>query len=141
MCAEVSALRKAAASAVAEFNGPIGPSLQLTEPDTSHEVTPSRAGSHQSSAPAKKESSRQASIDINATDRSNSQAASLHDGHADGSELRQSFDGVFTQRGCPPHGAKAICGRRPRMEDAYTAVPFLLEVITVLRSPRVISAT
>ena len=29
---------------------------------------------------------------------------------------------------CPPHGAKAICGRRPRMEDAYTAVPFLLEV-------------
>lgn len=29
---------------------------------------------------------------------------------------------------CPPHGAKAICGRRPRMEDAYTAIPFLLEV-------------
>ena len=29
---------------------------------------------------------------------------------------------------CPPHGAKAICGARPRMEDAYTAVPFLLEV-------------
>ena len=29
---------------------------------------------------------------------------------------------------CPPHGAKAICGRRPKMEDAYTAVPFLLEV-------------
>lgn len=31
-------------------------------------------------------------------------------------------------RFCPPHGAKAICGRRARMEDAYTAVPFLLEV-------------
>lgn len=30
--------------------------------------------------------------------------------------------------GCPPHGCKAICGARPRMEDAYTAVPFLLEV-------------
>ena len=30
--------------------------------------------------------------------------------------------------GCPPHGAKAICGRRPRMEDAYTAIPFLMEV-------------
>ena len=29
---------------------------------------------------------------------------------------------------CPPHGAKAICGARPRMEDAYTAVPFLLEL-------------
>ena len=29
---------------------------------------------------------------------------------------------------CPPHGAKAICGRRPKMEDAYTAIPFLLEV-------------
>ncbi|EIE21791.1 protein phosphatase 2C catalytic subunit, partial [Coccomyxa subellipsoidea C-169] len=28
---------------------------------------------------------------------------------------------------CPPHGAKAICGRRPRMEDAYTAIPFLME--------------
>lgn len=23
---------------------------------------------------------------------------------------------------------QAICGRRPRMEDAYTAIPFLLEV-------------
>ena len=31
-------------------------------------------------------------------------------------------------RFCPPHGAKSICGRRARMEDAYTAVPFLLEV-------------
>lgn len=29
---------------------------------------------------------------------------------------------------CPPHGAKAICGRRAKMEDAYTAIPFLLEV-------------
>lgn len=29
---------------------------------------------------------------------------------------------------CPPHGAKAICGRRPKMEDAYTAIPFLLDV-------------
>lgn len=29
---------------------------------------------------------------------------------------------------CPPHGAKAIIGRRSKMEDAYKAVPFLLEV-------------
>lgn len=29
---------------------------------------------------------------------------------------------------CPPHGCKAICGARPRMEDAFTAVPFLVEV-------------
>jgi len=35
---------------------------------------------------------------------------------------------VAHNRFCPPHGAKAICGRRARMEDAYTAVPFLLEV-------------
>ena len=36
---------------------------------------------------------------------------------------------IFTQHGCPPHGAKAIIGRRPNMEDTFTAVPFLLEVI------------
>ena len=35
---------------------------------------------------------------------------------------------VDSRYSCPPHGAKAICGRRPKMEDAYTAVPFLLEV-------------
>lgn len=29
---------------------------------------------------------------------------------------------------CPPHGARAICGLRSKMEDAYTAIPFLLEV-------------
>ena len=29
---------------------------------------------------------------------------------------------------CPPHGGKSICGRRPRMEDAYTAYPFLVKV-------------
>ena len=39
--------------------------------------------------------------------------------------------GDAARRACPPHGAKAICGRRPRMEDAYTAVPFLLEVPVV----------
>ncbi|KAK9791129.1 hypothetical protein WJX73_003818 [Symbiochloris irregularis] len=36
--------------------------------------------------------------------------------------------GGSTQPGCPPHGVKAVCGRRPRMEDAYTAYPFLVEV-------------
>ena len=35
---------------------------------------------------------------------------------------------VDALQACPPHGAKAICGRRPKMEDAYTAIPFLLEV-------------
>lgn len=29
---------------------------------------------------------------------------------------------------CPPHGCKAICGARPHMEDAFTAVPYLLEM-------------
>lgn len=29
---------------------------------------------------------------------------------------------------CPPHGVKAIMGRRSKMEDAFKTVPFLLEV-------------
>ncbi len=40
-----------------------------------------------------------------------------------------SLSHAFPAHGCPPHGAKAICGRRPRMEDAYTAIPFLMEVL------------
>ena len=40
----------------------------------------------------------------------------------------QQLRPTMASRFCPPHGAKAICGRRARMEDAYTAVPFLLEV-------------
>ena len=32
---------------------------------------------------------------------------------------------------CPPHGGKSVCGRRPRMEDAYTAYPFLVQVPAV----------
>lgn len=32
------------------------------------------------------------------------------------------------QQTFPPYGVKAICGSRPRMEDAYKAVPFLLDV-------------
>ena len=32
------------------------------------------------------------------------------------------------QDSCPPHGAKAICGARPRMEDAFTTMPYLLEI-------------
>ena len=35
---------------------------------------------------------------------------------------------VGVDQRCPPHGIKAICGRRPRMEDAFSAIPFLLEV-------------
>lgn len=41
----------------------------------------------------------------------------------------ESLPGAVASQACPPHGAKAICGRRPRMEDAYTAIPFLLEVL------------
>lgn len=39
-----------------------------------------------------------------------------------------SWHSMDALHACPPHGAKAICGRRPKMEDAYTAIPFLLEV-------------
>ena len=42
---------------------------------------------------------------------------------------REGGGSQHTGQTCPPHGAKAICGRRPRMEDAYTAIPFLLEVL------------
>ena len=35
---------------------------------------------------------------------------------------------VAHEQRCPPHGIKAICGRRPRMEDAFSAIPFLLEL-------------
>jgi hypothetical protein len=34
-----------------------------------------------------------------------------------------------TANAFPPYGIKAICGRRPRMEDAYKAVPFLMDVV------------
>lgn len=35
---------------------------------------------------------------------------------------------IQQQSVCPPYGHKAVIGRRPKMEDAYSAVPFLLEV-------------
>lgn len=43
-----------------------------------------------------------------------------------------SKDGAGSVRGvCPPHGVKAIIGRRPKMEDTFKTVPFLLEVPVV----------
>eukprot|EP00884_Botryococcus_braunii_P011861 jgi/Botrbrau1/20676/Bobra.0058s0008.3 len=40
----------------------------------------------------------------------------------------QQLQNSGQQQTFPPYGVKAICGRRPRMEDAYKAVPFLLDV-------------
>ena len=56
------------------------------------------------------------------------QAAAEHAASAGQQPASRVVQLAVHQRFCPPHGAKAICGRRARMEDAYTAVPFLLEV-------------
>lgn len=45
-----------------------------------------------------------------------------------GEQRRSSGAAATGAHMCPPHGAKAIIGRRSKMEDAYKAVPFLLEV-------------
>ena len=109
--AEVSSLRSAAANAVAEFNDPLG--AQLTDPDKSDEIDPNPKPSMQSGSDMMRNnilpgpSSRPETSSLTGLDNNT----------------------IFTQHGCPPHGAKAIMGRRPRMEDAFTAVPFLLEVI------------
>lgn len=109
--AEVSALRMAAAKAVAEFNEPLG--AQLTAPDKSDD------GLDSSSQPLWPTSDSQEQNNI----------VSIHSRNTTPANLPSAEENaIFTQQGCPPHGAKAIMGRRPRMEDAFTAVPFLLEV-------------
>lgn len=126
--ADVSALRAAAAAAVAEFTGSLEPSLQLTAPDKAHDLE--RAASKD---PAGRPVAVRLGERANAGTNDLDGLSSLAPGKTDSSDfhgIHSSFDGVYTQRGCPPHGAKAICGRRPRMEDAYTAVPFLLEAST-----------
>ena len=70
------------------------------------------------------------------TDAAATDAISMQDSHRSGGGMDAAVapPGAVAasppahHRFCPPHGAKAICGRRARMEDAYTAVPFLLEV-------------
>ena len=130
--AEVSALRQAAATAVAEFNEPHGPSLALTEPDNAHEYTePDRQPQHQQAAPqtSKKAPSQGSSEwEVGERDKDSSTTGQPQGAAQEPGSQQPDLGNVFIQRGCPPHGAKAICGRRPRMEDAYTAVPFLLEV-------------
>ena len=119
---------------MAEFNGPQGPSLALTEPDNAHEYPEPEKQHQQTAAQTGGKSPSRASSEWELNDRKDSNTnASQQQSTADVSGQQQSdLANVFTQRGCPPHGAKAICGRRPRMEDAYTAVPFLLEVSCLL---------
>ena len=130
--AEVSALRAAAAAAIAEFNGPLDPSLQLTAPDKAHELgRESTSSGGGTGTHAGKGAPRGGGGASAAPSTSQGPTSNFQQRYADLQSLHQPGMGsVFTQRGCPPHGAKAICGRRPRMEDAYTAVPFLLEVIS-----------
>ena len=113
---------------MAEFTGPLGNAgVQLTAPDKQHELD--------SQSPKPKRSQSQDLSTSRGPGLNASELARLH-AAANSSKVPQSTRGpshefgsatVYTQHGCPPHGAKAICGRRPRMEDAYTAVPFLLE--------------
>ena len=133
--AEVASLRAAASAAVAECTGSLG---VLTD---AHPARPSPTRSGKAHPASGGGSSRDSSQSRNEavdgavscrhrggmpSDRSGlvgpmSQLGGSDPGH-------RPEEGLLTQLGCPPHGAKAICGRRPRMEDAYTAVPFLLEV-------------
>ena len=101
--------------AVAEFNEPLGPGLELT--------THKEGLEQDSDSGMDVEKAQKAEV-------SNQSDSVTHLGaqKAPSSYSGISSNGVFTHHGCPPHGAKAIIGSRPRMEDAFTAVPFLLEV-------------
>lgn len=121
-------MRAAAAAAVAEFTGPLGPGLQLTSSAKGDDLE--RQQPDPTSSPPEPLRGSYADSERSAQTLG-THVSSVRDGTelSEPATFQHAADGeVYTQRGCPPHGAKAICGRRPRMEDAYTAVPFLLEV-------------
>lgn len=129
----MSTLRAAATAAVAECTGGlgiVGASALSSQP----KPVAGQDGSHSSSQSAKPEDS-QAGQSLGSVTR-NTQSLSLQ-GHASTADEPAHVPSGHVQtagyasdalQACPPHGAKAICGRRPKMEDAYTAIPFLLEV-------------
>ena len=127
---EVSSLRAAACAAVAELvaadpsaskGEAAGPRRQPSS--ASPRAAGDRALSHR--APGAQQQAKGPQQGPRA-----GQAAGKPDpGRAASGVSTESASGTAQAQACPPHGAKAICGRRPRMEDAYTAIPFLLEVL------------
>ena len=130
LSADVGTLRAAASAAVAECTGGKGLGVHSTQRDPHPALERPSDGSVQS-----KLSSLTSGGDIATTEGVTQGTGSLslvddeHSGKSSDSQLHLTKAQLHEAlNACPPHGAKAICGRRPRMEDAYTAVPFLLEV-------------
>lgn len=132
--AEVSSLRAAATAAVAECTGGLG---IVGASALSKQPKPS-AGSddtHSVSQSSRSETGLQSGQSLGSVTR-NTQKLSIQGEQSTADEPIPDLSGHHQTAGyaldalqaCPPHGAKAICGRRPKMEDAYTAIPFLLEV-------------
>eukprot|EP00891_Asterochloris_glomerata_P008404 jgi/Astpho2/8404/Aster-01460 len=126
---DVGTLRAAASAAVAECTGGKGLGVHSTQRDPHPALERPSDGSVQS-----KLSSLTSGGDIATTEGVTQGTGSLslvddeHSGKSSDSQLHLTKAQLHEAlNACPPHGAKAICGRRPRMEDAYTAVPFLLE--------------
>lgn len=131
---EVSSLRAAATAAVAECTGGLG---IVGASALSKQPKPS-AGSddtHSVSQSSRSETGLTVGQSLGSVTR-NTQKLSIQGEQSTADEPIPDLSGHHQTAGyaldalqaCPPHGAKAICGRRPKMEDAYTAIPFLLEV-------------
>ena len=135
---DLSALRAAAAAAVADCTDTL---REATSGRSSQDVgSSSSALNVQSTGDGRSRESSGGEAPVAAAAPGTSQferASSQLESSLDSSTQALSNPAVLAGRvqlrtdsrySCPPHGAKAICGRRPKMEDAYTAVPFLLEV-------------
>ncbi|KAK9842137.1 hypothetical protein WJX84_006806 [Apatococcus fuscideae] len=147
---DLSSLRAAAAAAVADCTGAL---REGSGSDVSELASTQRDAEHPSSqshaAPLHQAVSESDQGEVSSTDIAGPAAAAAPPGSSGQHPPRQPLTAesspesptegpailagqvmlkVDSRYSCPPHGAKAICGRRPKMEDAYTAVPFLLEV-------------
>lgn len=127
--AEINTLRAAATAAVAECTGGLG---IVGASALSQQSKPSAPSSPH---PVNSEGDTQAQESLGSVTRT-TQSLSIQRDHGTAQGPARDLSGHHQPAGypldalqaCPPHGAKAICGRRPKMEDAYTAIPFLLEV-------------
>lgn len=120
--AEVISLRAAATAAVAECTGGLG----IVGATTRH--TADDTDSLASGRPANSLQESQSVGSVTHNTQNLSIQAAAESGLEDHQQGHHQDHAVDAFQACPPHGAKAICGRRPKMEDAYTAIPFLLEV-------------
>jgi len=132
--AEVSSLRAAATAAVAECTGGLG-IVGASALSKRPKATAGSDDAHSLSESGKASSGLQPGQSVGSVTR-NTQKLSIQGVPSTADEPVHDLSGHHQTAGyaldalqaCPPHGAKAICGRRPKMEDAYTAIPFLLEV-------------